>query len=155
MIDFKPGAMDICTVSPDGRTTVVLEWLGEVHFGPAYFALWIQFTGQTVLFGPGRSILHGGTLAISPDSRYLLVERWANLLTPNTSAVVLDLEQKRENVAVHIGTGFLGKVEFPSDEHICSLQFDVFESNSWVCRQDRIDLPNLPNWTPLTWVDAS
>lgn len=154
---FTPEGMDILVLSPSADREIVLEWLGEVHFGPPYYALWIRSLDREMFCGPGRDVLHGSICVLSPDGRFLIFERWRGLEAPDNTAVALDLFESRETTVAHLGNGFLRQVNFESpvgssDGSVCVIRFDVFDGSAWTSREATIDiLSELATWKKLDW----
>jgi len=154
---FVPGSMDVVASSRAANKEIVLECLGEVHFGPPYYALWIRVLGRDRFFGPGRDVVHGSTCELSPDGRFLILERWRGLGAPDNTAVALDLFESREVVVAQLGNGFLRQVKFEPGldrlgSSVCVIHYDVFDGSVWTSREMQIDkLSELGDWHPLTW----
>lgn len=81
----------------EGTTDVVLEYAGEIRFGPQYFHLWMRIGDRPSdgrYFGPGRNVCFGKTMKLSP--RFLVVERWHGSDKPDGSVMIIDTTEGRE-----------------------------------------------------------
>ncbi|MCB9576332.1 MAG: hypothetical protein H6717_04845 [Polyangiaceae bacterium] len=144
---FEPRTLDITRASPDGRVLVVLEWLDEIHFGPPYYSLWMRPAGSTDLLGPGRGRYHGGFARFSPDSRYLVIERWKSLRTPDNEVVLCDLELARETVLLASGPRFLREATRVGNDWRLSLE--GFDGSAWSRSLESVGTEDA--WKPLGW----
>jgi hypothetical protein len=101
-------------VSPDGRWRGRLEDAGEIPWGPPYFTLWISNAepgDQGVWWGPGRRHLFGEHVGFSPDSRYLVAERWHDLQLPDVEYVAFDLVAGRTHSVCRSGRLLPAKIQ--------------------------------------------
>lgn len=108
------GPLDIEIRSPQGDRNLILEYCGEVRFGPPFFLLWIQAGDEYV--GPGETEIYGDKAFWSTDGRYLALERWYSLELPNNGLMILDLRTARRCLLERLGTGFLKDVTWRQDE---------------------------------------
>ena len=141
----------LVTVSPDGHVKVLLEYLGEIRFGPPYYALRIC-SGNVGKYAsyeqPGCIVPYGATLGISPDSHLLVVERWSSLATPDNMVVLIDVPGDREADLYHLGPGFLRGITFESDPLKVRLTADIFEGGAWTTRSYAAAVPQDSAWRP-------
>lgn len=96
-------SMDIRSQSPDGRREAVLEYAGEIRFGPPYY--YLRLLGAAIL-----KRLFGSSLMWSPDSRFLLVQEWLSTSErdgPRTQIVVFDFLDGRECSLAKADQGFV------------------------------------------------
>ncbi|MEZ4771138.1 MAG: hypothetical protein R2844_22305 [Caldilineales bacterium] len=81
------GPFDIKVPSPEGDLCLVLEYRGEVLFGPPFYELWIQVGDEHV--GPGETEIYGDKAFWSADGRYVALERWCSLELPDNGLIIL------------------------------------------------------------------
>lgn len=157
--EVKKTDADIELTSGDSRVVLLLEWQGEVRFGPPYYAMWLRIDGRPSpesFAGPGIESPHGALAAFSADGRYLVVERWRRLDYPDTTAVIIDLVTARESVALEIGAGFLRAIRFDGmNNWACTLTTRCFRDNEWVDRHARISASENREWLPIMWWPGS
>ena len=150
---------DIAFSSPDGAFRIALEWLDEVHFGPAYFALWMQRTATVPsdeFVGPGRSVHYGGRHAFSADGRFLVLEKWSSLAAPDNTIVLLDLLRGLEADLLHVASAFLCTADFAEldGQPVCVLTLDVFDGKYWTQQCKSQSMPAAAKWTIPSWWPA-
>jgi hypothetical protein len=102
------GPLDPVVPSPQGDRTLVLEYHGEVRFGPPYYLLWNQQDASYV--GPGQSEIYGDKAYWSTNGRYLALERWLSLTMPDNVLEVLDLKSGRKCIVAQLGANFVQSV---------------------------------------------
>jgi hypothetical protein len=149
--------VDIVAISPDGRTRFVLEWQDEIHFGPPFFALWVQLLQPHVdsFWGPGRNERYGGIVAFSPDGRIAFLERWNSIKRPDMDIIAIDLHNGNEAVALHLGSGFFRGIDRTSPTTDVgdpwTVHFDKFDGKDWQCQSQAVILPSADKWRHLDW----
>jgi len=147
--------MDIKVPSAGERWEVVLKYVDDIRFGPAYYHLTIR-DGRSPNADPQgpRDQEFGATAKLSPDDRYLIVEQWLSLAHPDTVCLLLDLEQHRQSELLHIGSGFLRSAEFETSATQglqCRMEIDRFVGGSaWTKSSDQVGIDGR-SWSPIAW----
>lgn len=110
---------DIIAKSPNMLHEAVMKYLGEIRFGPPYYALVID----NLSFG-GR--VFGNAFLWSPDSRFFAVQEWESTSEtqgPNTRLLLIDLETRRECVLSRAEQGFIIPKQFDHDKLIYTKKY--------------------------------
>ena len=110
---------DIIASSPNMLYQAVLKYLGEIRFGPPYYALVID----NLSFG-GR--VFGNAFLWSPDLRFFAVQEWESTSEtqgPNTRLLLIDLETRRECVLSRADGGFILPKQFDHDKLIYTKKY--------------------------------
>jgi hypothetical protein len=130
--------------SPDGSHVARLAMIGEIAWGPSYFALEIDdvsFVGR----------VFGDSLRWSDDSTMLAVEEWLTTeraLGPVTQVTVIDTVRKKQCALTKAHMGFIMITAFAG--HMVSFEEEYWaRSTVKIDRQLKLPLPG--QWT---WLDA-
>lgn len=150
------GPLDVLHFLPQSERNIILEYRGEVHFGPPYFALWIEQDGEYV--GPGTEDLFGDKLFWSPDERYLVLERWRSLETPTNNLLILDLTSMQQCLAVELGANFLRTVlwhpEAGKGYRLMTYQTEGFRQHGQLVRVSaELAIDDMLGWEPINWLE--
>jgi hypothetical protein len=122
----------------------VLRYVDEVRFGPAYYTLALGAAEAT----PGTSVYFGDLLEFSPDGRMLVVLQWSGTREPDTTAVVIDCEERRTAALLHIGRGYVERIDFRADRIV--VLYRRFDGRAWQNLVDEVSFASL-EWAPATW----
>jgi hypothetical protein len=109
----------ITSTSPDHQHSVILEYSGEIRFGPVFYTLKVD----TIFFGKR---IFGNKFLWSPDSRYFAIQEWETIseaLGPQTQLLLLDLETKRECVLSKVEQGFIVPKKFENGKLIYAKEY--------------------------------
>jgi hypothetical protein len=129
--------------SPDGGHTAVLCDLGEIRFGPPYFALEIDNWSIA-----GR--IFGGSARWSEDSTMFAIQEW--LTTdyaegPVTQLTVFDAARKRQCALARADKGYIVVTDFPPNL-VCFVERYYASKIEIPCS---VEVPLPGQWT---WIDA-
>ena len=100
--------------SPDGILTAILNYLGEIRFGPPYYSLAID---KRILNGR----YFGASYLWSPDSRYFAIQEWETISEgrgPQTQLLLIDVETQRECAVSKAENGFIVPLKFEKNKLI-------------------------------------
>lgn len=136
--------MDVAKVSPNRQHAAVLRYVDEVRFGPAYYTLALGPTEAT----PGTSVYFGDLLEFSPDGRMLVVLQWSGAREPDTTAVIIDCEERRTAALLHIGCGHVERIDFRADRIV--VLYRSFDGETWSNIVDEVAVASL-KWEPARW----
>ncbi len=150
------GPLDVLISSPQRDRNLILEYRGEVAFGPPYFALWVEHRDEYV--GPGVKDLYGDRVFWSPDGRYVVLERWLSLDAPDNRLLILDLVSARQCLAARLGAEFLQNVIWHPTEsesqrlvtyqvEWCGKDGESVQCAAKLVIDDRLD------WTSVNWLN--
>jgi hypothetical protein len=131
----------IVSTSPDGKHHAILEYRGEIRFGPAYYSL----TVDTIRFGER---VFGNSFLWSPTSRFLAIQEWETISEshgPGTHLLLLDLDAKRECVLSWAEKGFIVPKSFEHDKLIYTKEYFTPP----VTREFEIEFLPLRRWEHL------
>ena len=146
--------LDIRIDAPIGDQHLLLEYQGEIRFGPPYFRLWLGNGNEYV--GPGPDEFYGDKASYSPDGRYVAIERWFDLTSPDTGLVVLDLHLARRCTVDRLGAGFLEQIAWRQNGNsavqvvVYSIIYYGTTGNSTHSPKERF-LDNTLDWEPIVW----
>jgi hypothetical protein len=104
----------IVSSSPDNRHNAVLEYVGEIRFGPPYYSLRID----KIFFGDR---IFGDSCLWSPNSRYFAAQEWETTSEghgPQTHLLLIDVETNRECILSRAEKGFIVPRKFENDRLI-------------------------------------
>jgi hypothetical protein len=106
--------MNIVSMSPDGHHKVVLGYLDEIRFGPAYYSLILD----NIVFGKR---VFGKSYVWSPDSHFLAIQEWETIHEghgPRTHLLLVDVENQREGILSRVEKGFIRPQKFEQNKLI-------------------------------------
>lgn len=149
------GPLDVLISLPERDRNLILEYRGEVPFGPPYFALWVEHSGEYV--GPGVQDLYGDKAFWSPDGQYLALEHWLSLDAPDNCLLILDLMSERQCLAARLGTKFLQAVVWHFEESgsydAITYQAEGFRGDGEVDHATaKLVIDDMLEWTPVSWL---
>lgn len=110
---------DIIVQSPDLLHQVVMKYMGEIRFGPAYYSL----TLDKISFGER---IFGKSYLSSPDSRYFAVQEWettSEASGPQTRLLLIDLKLKKQCVLSRAEQGFIVPKKFEKEKLIYTKEY--------------------------------
>jgi hypothetical protein len=128
----------ITSTSPDHQHSAILEYSGEIRFGPAFYTLTID----TISYGKR---VFGNKLLWSPDSRYFAIQEWETVseaLGPQTQLLLIDLEIKRECVLSKAEQGFIVPKKFENGKLIYTKEYH----GQGVVQEFEIEFLTLDRW---------
>lgn len=128
----------IVSAAPDQEHSAVLEYAGEIRFGPAFYTLVVD----KISFGKR---VFGNKFLWSPDSRYFAIQEWETVsesLGPQTRLLLIDLEAGRECILSKAEQGFIipqkfedGKLVYTKEYHgpgiISEFEIDFLSLKIW------------------------
>ena len=145
--------LDIIVEEPASRYSLLLEYQGEIPFGPPYYFLWIRDRDRLV--GPGPEEYYGDKAFFSPDGRFVALERWFDLSSPNTGLLILDLQHKKQAIIDRFGAGFLKKLSWKKNsEETTKIVYSViyYKPDGYDCEHKELLLDSeLIKWTKIVW----
>lgn len=149
------GPLDINAPSPQHQHDLILKYRGEVPFGPPYYNLWIRVNDDYV--GPGEAEIFGDKAFWSPDERYVVLEAWHSLETPDNGLVVLDLRTTQHCQVDDLGSKFLRDVVWHQgkDGWKITYQTDQYQdghSGSVVQMVTDVRIGGSLDWTFVNWL---
>lgn len=149
------GPLDVLISSPKNDRSIILEYFGEVPFGPPYFALWIEHQGNFV--GSSTRDFYGDKAFWSHDGRYLALERWLSLEVPDNCLLILDLILARQCLAARLRMKFLHDVIWhptESESHrLITYQAEWFGDNGEPLRTTtKLVIDDRLDWTSANWL---
>jgi len=128
----------IASTSPDGKHRAVLEYSGEIRFGPAFYMLAVD----GISFGER---VFGNKFLWSPDSRFFAIQEWETTTEgrgPQTHLLLIDLETKRECVLSRAEKGFIIPKNFENDKLIFTKEYHGPD----LVREFEIEFLSLDRW---------
>jgi hypothetical protein len=128
----------ITSTSPDNQHIAILEYSGEIRFGPAFYTLKVD----TISFG---NRVFGNKFLWSPDSRYFAVQEWETVseeVGPQTHLLLIDLENQRECILSKVEQGFIVPKKFENSKLIYAKEY-----HGWgALKELEIDFLSLDRW---------
>ena len=94
---------DIMVPSPDSVHKALMNYVGEIRFGPAYYSL----TLDQISFGER---VFGDAYLWSPDSKFCAVQEWETTSEgrgPQTRLLLVDLKGRKECILSRAEKGFI------------------------------------------------
>lgn len=131
----------ILATSPDLIHKAVLNNLGEIRFGPAYYSL----TVDEHRFG---ARVFGNAYLWSPDSRLFAIQEWETISEgrgPQTHLLLIDVDTERESVLSWAEKGFIIPKQFEHDKLIYLKKYFAPP----VTREFEIEFLSLSRWEYL------
>jgi hypothetical protein len=128
----------IISTSPDNQHSAILEYSGEIRFGPAFYTLKVDM----ISFGKR---VFGNKFLWSPDSRYFAIQEWETVseaLGPQTQLLLIDLETNCECVLSKVERGFIVPRKFESGKLIYAKEYH----GQGVVKEFEIDFLFLDTW---------
>lgn len=152
------GPLDIRVPSPQGDRSIILEYRGEVPFGPPFFLLWIQVDNAYV--GPGDAEIYGDKAFWSADGRYLALERWYSFETPDNGLVIIDLKTEQTSLVSRLGPRFLYDVTWRLDtsenQHTITHRTEHYlQSEGSVRNIAQVNVDETLAWTSVHWLNVT
>ena len=129
---------DIVARSPDLLHKVVLKFIGEIRFGPAYYSFMID----KLSFGDR---VFGSSYLWSPTSRFFAIQEWETTSEghgPQTRLLLIDLVTKRECILSRAEQGFIIPRKFENSKLIYTKEY--YEQGA--VREFEIDFLPLERW---------
>jgi hypothetical protein len=127
----------------EGTTEVVLEYAGEIRYGPTYHALWMRIDGRPEdgrYFGPGRNVHFREAMNVSTDGRYVVLDKCLQINRPDSSVIIIDAHEGREAELLHVESALVTAIAFEPDG--VKLTFDRCEART---------VPFPATWTKTSW----
>ena len=148
---------DIATSSPQSDRSVILQYHGEVRFGPAYYLLWVQVDGEYV--GPGETEVYGNKIFWAVDGSYIALERRFSLMTPDNGLLIVDLKTSQQCLLDRFGSGFLDSITWQHDEDRsgCTVIYrTVYYRQDNVPEQivSEVSIDSIVTWDPILWLNV-
>jgi len=132
----------IVSMSPENEHRAILEYAGEVRFGPVYYLL----TVDEISF---RERIFGGSYLWSPDSRFFAIQEWETTNEaggPQTKLLLIDLQKKRECVLSRAERGFIIPRKFEGKRLLYSKEYP----GRGVVKEFDIEFLSLERWENIT-----
>jgi hypothetical protein len=131
----------IASTSPDEKHNAVLEYSGEIRFGPAFYTLAVDMISF-------RKRIFGNRFLWSPDSRYFAIQEWETVteaLGPQTRLLLIDLEARRECLLSKAEQGFIVPKGYENDKLIYTKEYH----GQSIVREFEIEFQSLDRWENL------
>jgi hypothetical protein len=131
----------IISVSLDEQHRAVLEYSGEIRFGPAFYKL----TVAEISFGER---FFGNKFLWSPNSRYFAIQEWETIEEahgPRTKLLLIDLEARRECILSEAHAGFVVPRTFEDDKLIYEKEY----YSQGVVKEFEIEFLALARWQDI------
>jgi hypothetical protein len=129
--------------SPNGSGVVTLTYVGEIRFGPPYFAL--RINGKLL-----AERVFGEVVVWSPDSQYFAAQEWLTTSEaegPQTSLVCFQPTTGKQCKVSGIRGGFIKPKEFVGEKLIYSKE--LYSNGHYQTTEYEIEFKSLPRWEAL------
>jgi hypothetical protein len=133
---------ELATRSPDLLHNVVMRFVGEIRFGPAYYSLVID----ELSFG---NRVFGNACLWSPNSRFFAVQEWETTSEghgPKTRLLLIDIIKKREYVLSRAEQGFIEPKKFEDNKLIYEKKY----LGQGIVKEFEIEFLSLDRWENLS-----
>jgi hypothetical protein len=131
----------VASTSPDAKHRAVLEYSGEIRFGPAFYTLAVDHI-------PFGKRVFGHQLLWSPDSRYFAIQEWETAeeaLGPQTRLLLIDLNTRRECILSKAEQGFIVPRKFENGKLVYTKEYH----GQGIIQEFEIDFLSLDSWENL------